>query len=172
MIKVIIAFIALSMPLFAQAPPSVQPQPTPTVPTNWYGLGAAYNASTAQGVNHASGWAGYGHNMDTKIPLWQFDLYSVYLVKGSGKTQVVTATTGGAAIGIRTIGPINILAFGTVGMAVSGSNIGNVFPFGGFIDVRLGKSMWHFDAGYQQIPSSLSGVQTQKVPFFGIGRMF
>lgn len=130
--------------------------------SNWYGAGGAYNTTSPQGV----GWASYAHAIRPSI--WEFNLYCAYVVKG----KIVTATSAGGFIPIRALGPINIYAFGTVGVAATAGNAGNTFPWGGFGDYTIGKTLWHLDAGYMQVPSSLPGVQTQKIVLLGAGRTF
>jgi len=135
-------------------------------PNNWYGAGGASGGASA------SGWAAYATLLNKTAELWQFNMQTGYITKSFGRTQIVATTSIGIAVKVRTIGPLGIFGFGTGGLASRGSNAGNVFPYGGFADLKVGATLWHFDAGYMQIPSSLGGVTTQKVVMFGVGRSF
>lgn len=151
-----------------------QVQPQPDMPhNNWYGAGGSWNSTAPAGTSAGAGWAGFGTLVNKTIGLWQFNLYNAYLVKVPGmRAQIASSVTAGAALNVRTIGPLSLYAFGTAGIATAGANAGNSFPYGGFLDFRIASSLWHLDAGYMQAPSSLAGVATQKVVMFGVGRLF
>lgn len=142
-----------------------------TLPSNWYGAGPMYGPSAPAGTSPVSGWAAYAHLAVPSAQMYSFSSYSVYFTKANGRYQPVTSAATGVLFIVRQFGPVTIGAFGLAGMA-SAASLGNAFPYGGLVDVKIGKTDWHIPVGFQQIPSSAAGVQTQKSILFGIGRQF
>ena len=92
-----------------QVPP---PASTPSAPSNWIGIGAAYGPPV-------TGWASYAKAISTTQGLYSFSTYDVSLSK---TRQLQTSTRTGAGLIVRTL-PIgklklNLIALGDVGAVI------------------------------------------------------
>lgn len=151
-----------------------QAAPIPAAPSesNWYGAGGAWTSNAQPGTSSASGWAAYGRELSSSVGVWSFSQLNVYLTRdpSTHKPLIANGLSTGAAVVVRQISLVTVLAFGTVGVSTAGSTSGGVFPFGGLVDVRLGSTRWHLDIGYQVITAN--NLSTQKPVLFGVGRLF
>ena len=111
--------------------------PPPACPTSFYAAGGIYNSA-------ASPKFGGFYTIATPVTKCgkAFQAYSittnVVTPSGSGKNLSFTSTTTtGAAIPMKQIGPINIYAFGNVGVAASGTATKLGSNWGGFATIPL-----------------------------------
>ena len=147
----LLASILLAASCFAQT----------ALPANWYGAGGQYLPG---GSPKGSGWAAYARLISQSAAMYSFTEYDAFLADG----KITTATSSGAAFVVRQFGPVSVLAFGMAGVATSGTSAVGVFPYGGIVDFKLGKTLWHLMAGYKRIV--ISGAADQTPIVAGVGR--
>jgi hypothetical protein len=128
-----IAAFFLGLMLFAQSPSA----PPPACPSSFYAAGATYNTGASPR------FAGF-YAIATPITKCggEFQAYSITMnvltPAGSGKNLTFTdTTTTGMAIPMKQIGPINIYAFGNVGVAATATALKLGSNWGGFATVPL-----------------------------------
>lgn len=140
-------------------------QNLPPLPNQWFGAGAAYNASTKPAI---AGWASYAHLMSGSAQTYSFTSYDVTSLNPKTFTAQSSVRTGLATV-IRCYKNACLLGYGDLGVAVSASNLGGAFSGGGIGVIRIGKSQWTGLVAARVIKTSL-GPQ-QAVYEIGVGRM-
>jgi hypothetical protein len=132
----------------------------PVLPEDFVAAGLAWNQYASPQIN---GWTTYARSIKASAGLYSFTTYDITSVKANPFTIQTSARTG-AALYLRSIGPIHIFGLGDVGMAASGQSIGSAFSGGGVVAVQLGKG-WTVLGVARVLKTALSDQQT----IYGLG---
>jgi hypothetical protein len=133
------------------------------LPQNWYGAGASWNGQ-------AAGWASYAHLLSSSGQVYSYTTYDVTRTKE--RPYVTSSARTGAAIVLRTLGPLTILGLADAGVATASTVTSGAFSGGGLAFVRLGKTDWTICGGARVVKAAATGAGDQTVYEAGIGRVW
>lgn len=162
--KLLIAIALLLAPLAAQTQSTVPVTSAASLPTNWCGMGGAYNGK-------GGGWLSYAILLSGKGQVYSFSSYDITLSATKPRTLQSSTRTGFATV-LRSLGPLFLLGFGDAGAATNGSNVGGAFSGGGILVVKLGKTDWTLEGAVRYVKANATGQPGQTVYEFGVGRSF
>jgi hypothetical protein len=133
-----------------------------TMPADWVGVGAGYNAG---GSPKVTAWASLAILVNEKSQVYSYSTYDV--IPQRGAIPVTSARTGAATV-LRTFGPsVYLLGFATIGAATSGTATTGSVSGGGILVYRFTPS-WTVECAVRAV----NGSATNKVVEFGFGRVF
>jgi hypothetical protein len=166
----------LCLPMIGQTlpNPSTNPSPSPNPPAtappppqNFVGVGYLYNPS---GSPKSTGWASYGKLIDPKSTSYFFTTEDAIMVR-TPTLQLQTSARVGVATLMKTLGPVQIFGIVDGGGATTGTASGGAASGGGLAQIPIGKSHYHFAAGFRIFKTSTSSG-TPKAYEFGFFKDF
>jgi hypothetical protein len=150
-VKLLTALICtiLSAGLYAQSAAS-----TPVPPSNFIGAGAAYNPA---GSPKTTGWASWGKLIDAKSESYFFTTEDAIVVR-TPSYAIQTSVRVGVASLLKQFGPVKIYGIVDGGGATVGTTSGGAASGGGIAELPIGKTTYHFMAGFRILKTSLPGT--------------